>query len=190
MKNFLALLTLILLLSFISACDVHAQYATKGVIELGGAVSFSSTTQVSNGTTADQSTSLFQFMPYGNYYIIDGFSLGLSPGIDILKFAGASESTKGYAIFLVPGYAFTTKSNMYPFIEGMVGYTAISSGSTDLSGISFGGKGGVKMAVGNNGIITVGLSYIMFNLSPSGADKRSGYNDIALSFGYSIFISR
>ena len=190
MKNFLALLTLILLISFFSSCNVHAQFATKGVIELGGAVSYSSTTAVSNGTTADQSTTLFQFMPYGNYYIIDGFSLGLSPGIDILKFAGASESVKGYAIFLVPGYAFTTKSNMYPFIEGMVGYTALKSGATDLSGISFGGKVGVKFGVGNNGLITAGISYILFNLSPSGADKRSGYNDLALSFGYSIFISR
>ena len=191
MKSFLALLTIILLLSFVSASNVHAQFATKGTIELGGAVSFSSTTAVSNGNTASSSTSLFQFMPYGNYYITDGFSIGLSPGIDIVKFAGASESTKGYAIFLVPGYAFTTKSNMYPFIEGMVGYTALSGGGlTDLSGISFGGKAGVKMVVGNNGIITVGLSYILFNLSPSGANSRSGYNDIALSFGYSLYISR
>ena len=190
MKNFFALLTILLLLSFVSASNVHAQYATKGVIELGGAVSFSSTTAVSNGNTASQSSTLFQFTPYGNYYITDGFSIGLSPGIDIVKFAGVSESMKGYAIFLVPGYTFTTKSNLFPFIEGMVGYTALSSGSTDLSGISFGGKGGVKMVVGNNGIITVGLNYILFNLSPSGADKRSGYNNIAFSFGYSIFISR
>src|SRR5664279_3361814 len=92
MKNFFALLTILFLLSFVSASNVHAQYATKGTIELGGAVSFSSTTAVSNGTTADQSSTLFQFMPYGNYYITDGFSLGLSPGIDILKYAGASDS--------------------------------------------------------------------------------------------------
>jgi len=190
MKNFFALLTILLLLSFVSASNVHAQYATKGTIELGGAVSFSSTTAVSNGTTADQSSTLFQFMPYGNYYITDGFSLGLSPGIDILKYAGASDSYKLYAVFFVPGYAFITKSNMYPFIEGMVGYTAMKVGSSDLSGISFGGKGGVKLLVGSNGIITAGLSYMLFNLSPKGADKRSGYNNIAFSFGYSIFISR
>jgi hypothetical protein len=190
MKNIFALLTIILLLSFVSATNAQSQFATKGIIELGGAVSFSSTTAVSNGTTASQSTTLFQFTPYGNYYFIDGFSLGLSPGIDILKYAGSSNSTNGYAIFLVPGYTFTTKSNMYPFIEVLVGYTALSSGSTDLSGISFGAKGGVKLGVGSNGLITVGLNYISFNLSPKGASSRSGYNDIALSFGYSIFISR
>jgi len=128
MKSFFALLTIILVLSFVSASNVHAQYATKGAIELGGAVSFSSTTQVSNGTAADQSSTLFQFTPYVNYYITDGFSLGLSPGIDIVKFAGAAESLKGYAIFFVPGYTFSTKSNLFPFIEGMVGYTALSGG--------------------------------------------------------------
>jgi len=190
MKNFLALLISILLLSFLASCNVHAQYATKGAIELGGAVSFSSTTAVSNGTAADQSSTLFQFMPYGNYYITDGFSLGLSPGIDILKYAGASDSYKLYAVFFVPGYAFTTKSNIYPFIEGMVGYTAMKAGSSDLSGISFGGKGGVKFLVGSNGIITAGLSYMLFNLSPSGASSRSGYNDLALSFGYSVLLPK
>jgi hypothetical protein len=190
MKNFFALLTAILLISFFTASNVHAQFATKGVTELGGTISYSSTTAVSNGTTASETTSLFQFMPYANYYIVDGFSLGISPGINIWKFAGASESMKGYAIFLVPGYTFTTKNNIYPFIEGMIGYTAISGGSTDLSGISFGGKGGVKFAVGNNGLVTAGLSYMLFNLSPSGADKRSGYNNLAFSFGYSVFISR
>jgi hypothetical protein len=132
-------------------------------------------------------------MPYGNYYITDGFSLGLSPGIDMLKFtySGKSYSEKLYAIFFVPGYAFTTHGSLFPFIEGMVGYTAVSGdGLTDASGISFGGKGGVKLLVGSNGVITAGLSYMLFNLSPKGADKRSGFNDLAVSFGYSVLLPK
>lgn len=190
MKNFFALLTITLFLFLVSACNVQAQFATKKVIELGGAISYSSTTAVSEGTSASESTSIFQFMPYANYYIMNGFSLGLSPGINIVKFAGSSESITNYSIFFVPGYTFSTKSNVFPYIEGMVGYTSLSQDTTlDLSGISFGAKGGVKLVVGKSGVVSIGFSYILFNLSPKDADKRSGYNNLAFSLGYSIFFN-
>lgn len=191
MKNFFALLTIVLFIFFVSACNVQAQFATKKVIELGGSVSYSSTTTVTDGTTADESTSFFQFMPYANYYILDGVSLGFSPGINVLKLAGSSESITNYSIFFIPGYTYSTRSNVFPFIEGMIGYTSLSQGDTtlDLSGISFGAKGGVKVVLGKSGVVSIGLSYILYNLSPKDADKRSGYNNLAFSVGYSIYLN-
>jgi hypothetical protein len=190
MKNFYILITTILLILFVTACSVNAQYATKNCIEVGGAVSYSSTTVVSEGSAASESTSFFQFMPYANYFISDGFSLGISPGINILKPAGSSSSYKNYALFFVPGYTFQSRSSVFPFLSAMVGYTALSSDGLDLSGVSFGGRAGIKVVVGNSGLATIGVSYIAFNLSPKGADKRSGYNNIALTLGYSVFIER
>ena len=190
MKKSFILLTTILLILFVTACNVHAQFATKNCFELGGTVSFSSTTVVTDGTAASESTSLLQFMPFLNYYVSDGFFLGLSPGINILKAAGSSESTKIYALFLTPGYTFSSRSSVFPYIEGLVGYTASESGGTSLSGISFGGKGGIKVAVGNNGLASIGISYMLVNLSPKGADKRSGFNNLAITLGFSVFIPK
>jgi hypothetical protein len=181
-----------------ATCNVHAQFATKNVIELGGSISYSSTTIVTDGTAASESSSIFQFLPYVNYFVTNGFSVAISPGINIVKLAGTSESITNYLLFLVPGYTFSTKSDVFPYIEGMVGYTALSSkanplagtGEIDLSGISFGAKGGIKVLVGKNGLISVGVSYILLNLSAKGADKRSGFNNLAFSLGWSVFLEK
>ena len=190
MKKVFAILAIIFLIIFVSACNVRAQYAKKNVVELGGSISYSSTTQVVNGTTASESTSLFQFQPYASYYLYDNISLALSPGITIVSPAGSTESTKGYALFLVPGYTFNMQSNVFPYLEAMVGYTALKSGATDLSGISFGAKGGLKLIVGNSGAVSFGISYLVINLSPSGASNRNGFNNFAFSMGYSVFFDK
>jgi hypothetical protein len=196
MKKSFALLAGILLLLLLAACSAHAQYATRNVIELGGSISYSSSTMVSNGTAADKSTSIFQFMPYVNYFITDGLSLALVPGINIVKIAGSESSITIYGIFLSPGYTFSTGGKLFPYIQGMVGYTALktdaspvpgSSGSVDQGGISFGGKAGIKIAVGNSGMAAIGASYILFDLSPKDADKRTGLNNLAFSLGYSVY---
>ena len=191
MRKFVALFIFILMALFLAACSTtYGQYATKGTVELGGSVSYSSTTAVTNGTTANESTSLFQFMPYASYFFVDNFSVAFSPGINILSPAGATDNIKFYGIFLVPGYTFNMKSNVFPYVEGLVGYTALKSGSTtDNSGISFGGKGGIKVILGKNGAISFGLSYMVINLSPSGSSSRSGFNNFAFSVGYSVFIN-
>jgi hypothetical protein len=196
MKKSFAVFMCIILLLLLAACNAHAQYATKNVVELGGSISYSSSTAVSNGTAASQSTSIFQFMPYVNYFITDGFSVALLPGINILKLAGASSSVKIYGLFLSPGYTFSTGGKVFPYIEGMAGYTALKSdanplggtGSLDQGGLSYGGKAGIKIGVGNSGLMAIGASYIFFNLTPKGADNRSGMNNLAFSLGYSIYL--
>ncbi len=196
MKKSFALFTIILLLLSAVTFNLQAQFGSKGLTEFGGSVSYSSSTSVSNGTTASESTSLFSFLPYVNYFIMDGFSLGISPGINIIKLAGSKESITNLLLFAVPGYTFSTKGNVFPFIEGWIGYTAVTSKADaasgipelDLSGISYGGRGGVKVLVGKSGLLSVGVSYTLYNLNPKGADKRNGYNSLAISMGFSVFI--
>ncbi len=195
-KSFTLFTTVILLLSAI-ACNVHAQFGSRGVVEFGGSVAYSSFTQVANGTTASESTSLFNFMPYVNYFVMDGFSVALSPGVNIVKLAGSKESITNLLLTVVPGYTFSTKGNVFPYVEGILGYTAVSQKATvvggadlDLSGISYGAKAGVKMLVGKSGLLSVGVSYTLFNLNPKGADKRNGFNSLAINMGFSVFIEK
>ena len=198
MKKSLTVFTILILLFSAIACSVHAQYASRGVVEFGGSIAYSSTTVVTNGTAATQSTSLFNFMPYVSYYLVDGFSVALSPGVNIVKIAGSSNSITDLDLFVVPGYTFSTKGIVYPYIEGMLGYTALSSNSNPLggtakldnSGVSFGGKAGIKLLVGKSGLFSVGVAYTLLNFSPKGATKRSGFNNLALSMGFSVFLDK
>jgi hypothetical protein len=164
MKKSFTVLAGIMLLLLLGACNAHAQYATKNVVELGGTISYSSTTAVSNGDAATNSTSIFQFMPYVDYFITDGFSVGLLPGINIIKLAGATSSTTYLAIFAAPGYTFTTGGNLFPFVEGLVGYTGISSNGNSQGGLSYGGKAGLKIVAGRSGLAAIGISYMLIDL--------------------------
>lgn len=194
-KSFVLLTALFLFLT--ATCSLYAQFGSKGVTEMGGAISYSSSTAVANGEAADESTSLLNFMPYVNYFITNNFSLGISPGINIVKLAGSDDSITNLMLFAVPGYTFSSNGNVFPFVEAWIGYTAVTSNADplgsgeklDLSGISYGGKGGIKLLVGKSGLLNIGVSYTMYTMNPKGADKRNGYNSLALAMGFSVFIN-
>ena len=120
---------------------------------------------------------------------LDNFSVGFAPSINILDVAHSTSTTKFYGIFAVPGYTFNTNSNVFPFIEGIVGYTSVDFGAGSNSGLSYGGKGGIKVMVGNNGAASFGFSYMIIDVSPSGSTGRTGFNNFAFSVGYSVFIN-
>ncbi len=189
MKKVFALFTIILMVLFLASCTANAQYAKQGTVELGGTASYSSTTQVVNGTSASESTTLFQFMPYVSYFFVDNFSVGFAPSINILNPAFSANDTKFYGIFAVPGYSFNTNSNVFPYIEGLLGYTSVDFGTGSNSGLSYGGKGGIKLMVGQNGAASFGVSYMVIDISPSGSTGRTGFNNFAFSVGYSVFIN-
>jgi hypothetical protein len=198
MKKALAVFTIIILLFSASACSVHAQYATRGVAEFGGSIAYSSSKLVSDGDVQDNSLAILNFMPYVNYFIIDGFSIGLSPGVNMFKYTGYSAITN-YNLFVVPGFTFSTGKSIFPYVEAMLGYTGLSSDNItaesyteklDNSGFSWGGKAGVKLLVGHNGLVSIGVSYEQLNFSAKGADKRTGVNNLAFSLGFSVFTGK
>ena len=189
MKKFFSLFALVLAVLFLASCSAQAQYAKQGTLELGGAASYSSTTTVNNGTKDTEATTLLQFTPFVSYFFMDSFSVGIVPSISILNPAHATDNIKFYGLFAAPGYTFNMNSNVFPFIEGLVGYTSISSGGNSNSGLSYGGKGGIKLMVGQNGLASFGFSYMIIDVSPSGSTGRTGFNNFAFSVGYSVFIN-
>ena len=189
MKKSLLLLTTVILILAVTACDIHAQFAQKGQTEIGGAVSYSSITAVANGTAASDATTILELAPTVSYFVSDNFSIGLVPSYASIKSGGTTTSLLG--LFAAPGYTFG-KGEVYPFVRGELGYTSQSSsasGSATLSGLSYGVTGGVKVLVGGkNGLLNIGLTYKMITLNPSGADKRNGFNYFGLTLGFSVFI--
>jgi hypothetical protein len=191
MKNLMYLVLTVLVFSFAANAQ---SFGKKGVWEIGGSLSFTSTTQVVNDETADDSETIFLIEPYVGYFLADGFELGLIPRFRTTSFG--DDSRTEFGIFLAPAYNFMLdRSNIYPFIEGRIGYNTVSvdvnDATVDLSGLSFGGRGGVKIHLGGNSLLNVGIQYMLITLdpdeAPAGADGRYGYNELAFSAGWTIF---
>lgn len=179
-------LSMILFVTTETMAQEGKKFALKGSTELGGSISFQSLTPVSDGNTGTAST-IFALAPYIGYFVVDGFELGLNPfGITSISYSGSSATQ--VAIFFAPSYNFSTQSIAYPFIEGLLGFTSQSSGSSEtLSGFSWGGRGGVKLAVTDKGLLILGLEYVQITLDRSGAANRSGSNQLSVSAGFTIW---
>jgi hypothetical protein len=176
--------------------NIYAQgFAKKGCIETGGTIAFSSQTDVVNDETADESLTSFALEPYIGYFVIEGLELGLMP-IFTSESIG-DNSTSMFGIFFAPSYNFNTQSQVYPFIEGRVGYNTFSqdNGVSDqsLSGISFGGRGGIKVSLGGSSLLNIGIEYMMYTFDPedppAGFDGRYGANVLAVSAGWTVFFN-
>jgi len=160
------------------------KFALKGSTELGGSISFQSLTPVSNGNTGD-ATTIFSLAPFIGYFVTDGFEIGLNPfGITSVSFSGSSATQ--IMILAAPSYNFKTEGIAYPFIEALLGYSSQSNGSSS-SGFSWGGRGGVKLAVTNKGLLNLAVQYVQIKLNPSGATNRYGSNQLAISAGFTVW---
>lgn len=135
-------------------------------------------------------------MPYIGYFIIDGLELGLNP----LGYRYASyENYSNYniTIMFAPSYNFDTKSKIYPFIEGRIGYTSHNYKDTNppevdetWSGLSYGAAGGVKFILGESSLLKAGASYMFYTYMPESADNRYGYNELMLELGFMVFFGK
>ncbi len=164
------------------------QFATKGVTELSGTVSYSNFTSVTNGETGD-AISIFTLAPQIGYFITDGFELGLGTGISLLPgFSVLSpedgESTNILQFFISPSYNLVTDNkNLYPFIEAQLGYTSISSGDQTDSGFSYGGRAGLKIVAVEHLLVSASVQYLLITLNESGETERDGINYLMVGIG-------
>jgi hypothetical protein len=160
------------------------KFATKGSIELGGNISFKSMTSVTNGNTGDAYTT-FSLTPYMGYFGDDGWEIGFNPfGITTTSYSG--HTTTQIMILVAPSYNFKTEGIIYPFIEALFGYTAQSNGSTS-SGFSWGGRGGVKLAITDKGLLNLGIQYLQITIDPDQAKNRFGWNQLDISAGFTVW---
>lgn len=175
---------------FIEIPAQEARFAAKGVTELSGVISFSNFTSVSRGRTGD-AISLFTFAPQVGYFVSDGFEIGLGTGITLIPgFSVLSpedeESTSFFQFFFTPSYNISSpNSNIFPFIEGQLGYTSTSSGNNTASGFSYGGRAGVKIAAVDHLLISISGQYLAITFNESGAKDRNGINYLTIGVGVS-----
>jgi hypothetical protein len=193
-QNFsLTILTLVALSLITISSSGNAQdrqFATKGVTEITGTLSYSSFTTVSHGETGD-AISLFTIAPQIGYFVTDGFELGLGTGVALIPgFSIISpedgESTNLLQLFLAPSYNIKTNdAKLYPFVEAQLGYTSLSSGDETDSGFSYGGRAGLKIVAVEHFLISLSAQYLLITLNASGDTERNGFNYLMVGVGVS-----
>jgi len=170
--------------------DAHSQikneFANEQTWELGGSVGVSSTTQVNYGHTSEAMTNI-AFHPYAGYFFLDGFEVGLIPGIDYYKQGGWDYST--FVIYLSPAYNFKTNSIAYPYIQGGIGYNSVGGeGMKTRSGLAWDIEGGVKLNLFGNTLLKFSLDYNeKTQNSENHTGDRNGYNTFNLVVGFNVF---
>jgi hypothetical protein len=162
--------TVFLLTSF----TVAQNYAKKGTWEFGGSASFTSNSFVVDGESEIggdpannvrgfeiPTTTTILFNIAVGYFVVDGLQIGLVP--EYLNANVGDESfdvtTSAYGIFFSTSYAFNTGGSVYPFLGGMVGYSAANiSLDADTSGLGslLGGLGGLPKTTGTQTTNTTG----------------------------------
>jgi opacity protein-like surface antigen len=165
-------------------------FTSKGVVELGGNISYQYESMISQGSESGY-FNILSIMPYVGYFITDNIELGMNP-IGFQRFWRSGSSTTMVTMLLSPAYNFKTDGNIYPFIEAQLGYTAESSSFSGLSsqtydGFSWGGRAGIKYAVASHGLLNLAMQYQQFTFKPSGSTSRYGTNTFTLSAGFTIW---
>lgn len=186
----------VFILFFFVGLSFGQDYATRGIWELSGTASFTSTTSVYDGESDDESTTTISFEPMLGYFLMDGFILGFAPMYSSSSYGDASSST--LAIFAAPGYVFNLQSNVYPFVHALVGYNSSTYnsgqvGAEDItySGLSYGARGGIKVLIGKNALVNFGVQYLLINSEPEDWDgDRVGYNEFGVFAGFTVFVGR
>jgi hypothetical protein len=178
-------------------------FATRGVVELGGSISYASFVPVTNGQTGNQ-TSILSFAPQVAFFVTDGFEIGFSPGVSFVLFppgitslsssgSGSSSNTStAVQLWLTLAYNFQTGGRtVFPFIEAQAGYTTSNDwifGNNEATGFSYGFKGGIKVVAVEHLLINVAAQYNLITLSPAGANERSGFNYLTIGVGVSGYL--
>jgi len=195
MKKFFYLLVITLIVGSVSLSAQN--FARQGVWELGGGIGFSSSTGVSNGESADDAATTFIFEPYIGYFVINSLELGLIPRFNSYSFG--DYSINSFGIYFAPAWNFDLQSNLFPFIEGRIGYNTSTVEYEDeegtveqtLSGLAYGARGGLKYQLGNSALVNVSLGYTMVTLDPEDSEgDRNGSNDFDVMVGFTVFLGK
>jgi hypothetical protein len=185
---------LLFALAFSSYAQEHPagrkHFVSRGTVELGGTIGFTSLTPVVGGNTGDNQ-SIFSLEPMVGYFVIDGLEVGLNPATLVYASAGSSSVTQVRSFAFV-GYNFQTSTMIVPYLAGLAGYSAsISSGggtTTTHQGFCWGGQGGIKVGVAEHANLVIGLQYVQITLNPTGASTRTGSNEFSVNVGWTVWL--
>jgi len=209
MKKLISFFTCIFL---IAAFTLNAQdFGRKGTWEIGGLVMYANNSIVAGGETLDETVSIF-FANVPVYYLVtDGLQIGVVPEfVSIGVSDGVDVTLSMFGGFFSTAYVFKTGGNVYPFIEGRIGYNSITVSSSEdivlgkgsgieqdvidetLSGIGWGFSGGIKVQLGKAALLNLGVGYQQRTANPeeNTGDLRNGLNVISVLAGFSVFLGR
>jgi hypothetical protein len=165
--------------------QTYERFASQGVLEIGGTLSFQQITPVSNGKTGTSWTYM-NLAPSFGIFVIDGLEVGINPiGVSTLSGSGSTLTTLNFMGFVSYNQA-TPPGVIFPFIEGQAGYSAQTNGHT-YSGFSWAGRGGVKVAIVKGGLLTFGVMYSQITLNAEGAKERTGQNVLSVATGITVW---
>lgn len=130
------------------------------------------------------------------YFIADGLELGIIPSISTSSFGDVSSTSFG--VYFAPAYNFNLRSNLYPFIEGRIGYnsSSVDDGiplTPDISsgGFAWGFKGGMKFQVGKSSLVNMAITYDQITMNPKDwTGNRNGKNIFGVNAGVTIFFGK
>jgi hypothetical protein len=193
-QGMFAVLVLAVVVGGSMAYSQRTEFATGGVTEIGGSISFSSISEVYAGKTGD-ATTILSVGPKIGYFVANGFELGIHPGISawimppgLSVVSGGGSTSTLLQLFAFAAYNIRNEgSTMHPFIEVPFGYTSQSSGSYTSSGFSWGIRGGIKVAPLGALLVTISGEYYQITMSPTGAKERTGFNFFSFGVGVGGF---
>jgi hypothetical protein len=192
MKTMIGMLCIVMLATLAIASPTQAQearkaFATQGVLELGGTMAFSTTWNVSGGVASTNPLYTLELNPQIGYFVIDGLEIGANP----LGLTYVSQGGSNYTLLKLLGsvaYNFRTPARVYPYVEGLAGYSLLLQDGDDPGGFTWAGRAGVKVAIGSSALLNVGAEYLQATLNYPSESSRNGYNRLAFVAGFSIWL--
>jgi len=169
--------------------NISAQkYASENIWEIGGSISYTNTTAVTDGEASDHLIyKAFSLEIPAYYFVIKNLELGFIPAYQYSDDHGNISS--GYSLFFGTAYHFPANAYTFLFFEGRIGYNAASIYSKDSSGMVWMVIGGVKVRVGGSTLVNLGVGYTQSTMANGGSDDgRRGANILSIKAGLAIFI--
>jgi opacity protein-like surface antigen len=201
------LLALALTLIGGSVFSEEKKYATMGVVEFGGSVAYSSSTETwkENGEEVmDVTASRFSLRPEIGYFVADSISVGgmieLSSSTSEYKPKVGSSgklTTTDTTFYLAPKYVFPaggTAPGMYPYLGLLLGFgsktSEVNGDKTTFSTTRFGLGGGIKFEVTKGSLLDAGLSYLMGSgeMKDDEKYKLEPSNLLRLHVGFTLYM--
>lgn len=170
-----------------------ADYATKGVWELGGSAGYSSETVTFDAPTdPEMKTTTLSFAPEVGYFIQDNISLGLMLDYsnreeDTTDLGGTKDEVTTTELYLAPTYIFK-QDKMYLYGGVLLGMFSMKN-SDEASSTNYGVRGGVKVKVGENGLLNLGLQYLMGSGTyDSGTEVDVDSSELSFRAGFTLYL--
>ena len=187
----IVILLLITLTSSSQTIKPKSIYAKQKTYELGGDIFITSTKYHREDPlyiSDDHSQVDFVINGSAGLFVIDGLKLSVEPAIQISVIE--DDSWTRLKLYFTPEYVFDVKSNVYPYLGGSVGYTSSAYGNnSNQSGLSWGGKAGLKINILGNALLNAGFSFYRetYNYTPSYGEVKQHYDIFGFKLGFSVF---